>query len=77
MIEVLPKDGEDYEEPMNIEDIIRKVKLGKVVAPVGTKTLFVVANDPEGKLNITGNADKNDAALAAFLLLKNIFEPLQ
>lgn len=60
---------------MSIEEIFKAVRANEVTAPVGTKTFFCIAVDPEGKIDMAGTADPNHAVQIAYLLMRNVFEP--
>lgn len=77
MLELLPKDGENYEEEkiMSAEEIIRIIREGKVVAPVGCKTFLAVWVDANGRLDMAGTADPNALIRIAYEFQKQVFEP--
>lgn len=54
MIEVMQKEGEDYTREMMLNELIETVKAGKVIAPVGTKTLMVFSVGPDNRLDAAG-----------------------
>ena len=54
MIEVLPKEGEDYTTEMSAAELLAVVRSGKVNAPVGTKTFFCVMVGADNKLEAAG-----------------------
>lgn len=41
MLELEKKEGEDYTREMMLNELMETVKAGKVIAPVGTKTLWM------------------------------------
>lgn len=54
MLELEKKEGEDYTKEMMLNELMETVKAGKVIAPVGTKTLMVFAVGPDNRLDAAG-----------------------
>lgn len=42
------------EEMVSVVDLMEAFRSGRVVAPVGTKTLFLLLVNPDGKINMEG-----------------------
>lgn len=60
---------------MTVDEIIKMVRDGEVVAPVGTKTFMVVGVTADNKLEMAGTADPTHAIQIAYMLMRNVFEP--
>lgn len=61
MIEVMPKEGEDYSK--DAQDILAEIEAGVIKAPEGW-TLIMGLVDPEGKVSMAGQG--NPGATTAF-----------
>ena len=52
MLELEKKEGEDYTREMMLNELMETVRAGKVIAQVGTKTVFAVG--PDNRLDAAG-----------------------